>query len=216
MFLSLFPLGLVAFPKEKLNLHIFEPRYQQLINECLNSESNFGIPVYVGNRIAAYGTIMQISLLKELYEEGRMDIETEGLQVIKLLSFVNPAPDKLYAGGEVAVLLPDDSYDPLVKENLIEQVLELYRALQMELDVDLIGSRFLSYALGHKVGLNMEQQYEMLCMETEAERQEFLLEHLFKTVPAVEAMEKNRGELTQMQEKIRLNGHYRHFDPLSF
>jgi Lon protease-like protein len=45
-FLPLFPLNLVAFPLEDLNLHIFEQRYRDLINECLDEGKTFGVPVF--------------------------------------------------------------------------------------------------------------------------------------------------------------------------
>jgi ATP-dependent Lon protease len=47
--LPLFPLNLVVFPHEKLNLHIFEPRYRQLVRDCLEQNLTFGIPPFLDN-----------------------------------------------------------------------------------------------------------------------------------------------------------------------
>jgi hypothetical protein len=103
-FLPLFPLNLVAFPGEKLNLHIFEPRYKELINECLEENKHFGIPAYIYNKLEGFGTEMKITKLVKRYEDGRMDISTEGVNVFELMDYENPLKDKLYAGGNVRIL----------------------------------------------------------------------------------------------------------------
>ncbi len=43
-FIPIFPLGIVVYPQEQLNLHVFEPRYKQLVKECLTEQKPFGIP----------------------------------------------------------------------------------------------------------------------------------------------------------------------------
>ncbi|MEO1628994.1 MAG: LON peptidase substrate-binding domain-containing protein, partial [Bacteroidota bacterium] len=45
----LFPLKLVVYPGEQLNLHIFEPRYKQLIRECEQNKVTFGIPAFIND-----------------------------------------------------------------------------------------------------------------------------------------------------------------------
>ena len=84
--IGLFPLNLVVFPGERLNLHIFEPRYKQLIKDCLESGSTFGIPSYVLNK-TEFGTEVQIEEVTKTYSDGRMDIKTIGISVIEVLDF---------------------------------------------------------------------------------------------------------------------------------
>jgi Lon protease-like protein len=206
--LPLFPLNLVVFPDEELNLHVFEPRYRQLVNEVLETEGTFGVPAFIGNRVENYGTRMQIMSVKTHYKDGRMDIETRGLQVFRLLSFSNPAPGKLYAGGQPEDLKLDDDYEPLVKEKLAGELYCLYDILQTELEIEW-EARFFSYHIGHKVGLSIEQEYELLQLETERARQQYLLDHLQKTIPVVAEMERTK-------ERIRMNGHFKRLDPLNF
>src|SRR6266576_3115219 len=50
-FIPIFPLGIVVYPGEDLNLHIFEPRYKQLINECHAGKKPFGIPTVIENKV---------------------------------------------------------------------------------------------------------------------------------------------------------------------
>ena len=50
-FIPIFPLGIVVYPGESLNLHIFEPRYKQLVTECFAEKKMFGIPAVINNHL---------------------------------------------------------------------------------------------------------------------------------------------------------------------
>ncbi len=205
----MFPLNLVVFPRERLNLHIFEPRYRQLINECLEQGTTFGIPAHFNDQVQKYGTEMRITNLHQRYEDGQMDIETEGLEVFQIQTFENPVAGKLYAGGTVEILtIWGDPQSELVGE-LMTKVKELYKVLQNELKLRVTDYDYLSYELAHKVGLSMEQEYELLTITSEKDRQKFLLEHLKRAIPVMSEMERTK-------ERIRMNGHFKHFDPLNF
>jgi Lon protease-like protein len=59
-FIPIFPLALVVFPGEALNLHIFEPRYKELVNECHAGGKPFGIPAVIENKVSELGTLVEI------------------------------------------------------------------------------------------------------------------------------------------------------------
>lgn len=206
--LPLFPLNLVVFPGEDLNLHIFEPRYRQLINECLTNQSTFGIPVFMDNKLPGCGTEVHITTLHKRYEDGRMDIKTKGLSVFQLINFENPVEGKLYAGGEVQLIESDDPFSPHL-DTLLTLLERLYDLLQIDTDEIRPELPNLSYRVGHKVGLSIEQEYELLTLETESERQKFLIRHLDKVIPVVSEMERTK-------QRIRMNGHFKNLDPLNF
>jgi hypothetical protein len=221
--LALFPLNLVVFPGEDLNLHIFEPRYRQLINECLEGQTTFGIPVFIDNKLPGYGTEVHITTLHKRYEDGRMDIKTKGLRVFQLLNFTNPVPGKLYAGGDVTLVgpgdgspgndlpgndLPGDLFS-VHREQLLGLLERLYDLLQIETDEIRPDEPALSYRVGHKVGLSIEQEYDLLTLPTESERQKYLIDHLTKVIPVVSEMERTK-------QRIRMNGHFKNLDPLKF
>jgi hypothetical protein len=208
-FLPLFPLNLVVYPKEKLPLHIFEPRYRQLINECLENKTTFGIPCFLDNKLKGYGTEMKVSELIQRHEDGRMDIITYGIRVFRITDFQNPLPDKLYAGGQVEYLSLDSGNDPMVAHKLIGIFEQLYDLLKIEPEVDFDDAELISFAIAHKAGLSQEQEYRLLTIESETERQEFLIEHLERAIPIIADMEKTK-------ERIKMNGHFRSFDPLNF
>jgi Lon protease-like protein len=206
-FLPLFPLNLVAYPTENLNLHIFEPRYRQLINECLEEQKTFGIPAFINNKLPGYGTEMKILSLSKSYEDGRMDIKTKGLKVFRMLNFQNPVPNKLYAGGRVAYVEDTDTPDGVISELLL-QLDRLHHILQTKVDFNTQLQPF-SYQIGHKVGLSQEEEYHLLTIDSETERQRYILRHLNKVVPVMSEMERTK-------ERIKLNGHFKNLDPLNF
>lgn len=207
-FLPLFPLNLIAFPMEDLNLHIFEPRYRQLINECLDDGSTFGIPTFLDGRMPGFGTEVKILSLSKRYEDGRMDIHTQGIRVFRILDFQNPVPMKLYAGG-VVELLPEPPVSPSVMIGLTERVKNLYNLLGETNTFDINKPQPYSFQIAHKIGLSLEEEYNLLKMPTEAERQGFLIQHLERLIPILQEVERTK-------ERIKLNGHFKNLDPLKF
>ena len=209
-FLPLFPLSLVVYPGEDLNLHIFEPRYRQLVSECLAEEKPFGIPVFIDGKLPGFGTEVHVTTLHKRYDDGQLDIKTKGLRVFRLLDFQNPVPDKLYAGGQVDLLAPEEP--PLKSRHLntlLDRLAQLYDLLQIETDYSPLKSPLFSYGVAHKVGLAVAQEYELLTLPAETERQAFLIKHLDRVIPVVADMERTK-------DRIKLNGHFKNLDPLNF
>lgn len=204
--LPFFPLNLVAFPNEALNLHVFEPRYKQLINDSLLTKSTFGIPSYIFNKIE-YGTEVDILKVDKEYEDGRMDIMTIGRRVFKVVEFKNPMPDKLYSGGNVIFLPNNVESDFKTTEELKHWLQQLYVILNIP-DIQ-IPNQISSFDIAHKVGLSIEGEYELMKISDETDRQNFIINHLKSTVPVLENIEKTKA-------KIKLNGHFNYFDPLNF
>ena len=66
-FIPIFPLDIVVYPGEDLNLHIFEPRYRQLIADSLENKKPFGIPVVINNEVKEYGTLVQLTEIVKTY-----------------------------------------------------------------------------------------------------------------------------------------------------
>ena len=98
--LPLFPLNLVAFPGEKLNLHIFEPRYRELVRDCFTEGLTFGIPPFLDNAVQELGTEMRLLSVEKTHTGGEMDIRTEAIGVFRVRKFLRQAPGKLYAAAE--------------------------------------------------------------------------------------------------------------------
>src|ERR1700749_3602257 len=101
-FIPLFPLNIVVYPGETLNLHVFEPRYKQMIKECIEHKKPFGIPPVVeNNKLIELGTLMEITELAAEHEDGTMDVRTKGVSVFQILQSIPDIPEKLYGGAIV-------------------------------------------------------------------------------------------------------------------
>ena len=86
-FLPLFPLSLIVFPGEELRLHIFEPRYRQLIQECIDDQITFGIPAVMDADMGNIATEVVLEGVEKRYAEGRMDITTRGVRRARILDY---------------------------------------------------------------------------------------------------------------------------------
>ena len=100
-FIPIFPLGIVVYPGEDLNLHIFEPRYKQLIKDCHSTSKPFGIPTVIENKVQDYGSLVQITEISKMHDNGEMDIKTKGEKIFRILEVIREVPEKLYSGAIV-------------------------------------------------------------------------------------------------------------------
>lgn len=208
-YLPLFPLSIVVFPGEKLNLHVFEPRYKQLVLECVAQEKTFGIPTFIQNGVGVYGTEMKILGIEKKYPNGEMDIRTTGLKVFRILQFDKMAPGRLYAGGEVEEVAYTDDEDIVTKMKITEQLKVLYESLGINKLLQELPAGYKSFDVGHHLGLTLEQEYALLQLQNESERQEVILQHLQHIMPVVQ-------ETERLKDRVRLNGHFKNLLPPHF
>lgn len=205
-----FPLQLVVFPNEHLNLHIFEPRYKQLIGECEAAGTSFGIPVFIDGKVQDIGTEVVLNDIEKYYASGELDIRTQGVKRYRILEFINPAPGKLYAAARIVPIQEEDPEpNPVLQEQLFTLVTELFALLEIDKPLPANPSQLLTFPLGHFVGFSLLQEYEFLQLPSEITRQTFLLDHLQGLLPVVR-------EMNRLQERARLNGHFRHLQPPEF
>ena len=201
--LPLFPLQLVLFPGEFLKLHIFEPRYKQLVSECLETGATFGIPTYFDKRVTEYGTEAAVVQVYQTYPTGEMDIRVEGRRAFHLDSFVRAYPGKPYSAGSVTWIenVPAEQPDD-------EEIWELHKKLQVLLSTSLDRRREpllnLSFALAHEIGMGLAEKLELLATPAEAERREMIRKHLRDTTGMLE-------ELAATKRRIQGNGQFHRF-----
>ena len=209
-FIPIFPLGIVVFPGESLNLHIFEPRYKQLINECFTDKKIFGIPVIINNNMNEMGTAVTIEEITKLYDNGEMDIKTKGTKVFRILEMIKEVPGKLYSGA--IVNYPNNIEDggiPELMQKVLNALHELHRLLKIEKDFKKPDDQLVSYDIAHHTGLSLQQEYELLELLQEVQRQEYLKRHISKVLPVL-------AEMEALKEKIKLNGHFKNMSSMDF
>ena len=206
-FIPIFPLAIVVYPGEQLNLHIFEPRYRQLINECFATKKPFGIPAVIDDKINEMGTLVQVTAISQVYEDGIMDIKTEGLQVFRMLETIHELPGKLYSGAIVNYPDNDERGNRMLMNGIVKGIKELHKLLNIEKKFVKPDEELWSYDVAHHSGMSLQEEYELLELMHESQRQEYLKRHLTKVIPVL-------AEMEILKEKVKLNGHFKNLKGL--
>jgi len=209
-FIPVFPLGIVVYPGETVNLHIFEPRYKQLVNECYKEDKPFGIPTVIENRLSEMGTLVKIIELVKVYDNGEMDIRTQGIRVFRVLEMIKTVPDKLYSGA--IVNYPENVEGPGKRElmqKVVNAIRELHRLLNITKDFHKPDTELAAYDIAHHAGLSLQEEYELLGLLREEQRQEYLKRHLGRVLPII-------AEMESLKERVKLNGHFKNLSSFNF
>jgi Lon protease-like protein len=208
-FIPIFPLAIIVYPEEQLNLHIFEPRYKQLINECHKEQKNFGIPAVIDSRMQDYGTLVRITEITNTDEKGEMDIKTKGEKVFRVLEVIKEIPEKLYSGAIVNYPANQETGSEEVMKKLVNSIRELHKLLKVKKDFHKPDAELNTYDVAHHIGLSLEEEYEFLGLMHERQRQEYLKRHLSKVIPMV-------AEMERLKKKVKLNGHFKNLSTFNF
>lgn len=201
-FIPIFPLGIVVYPGEQLNLHIFEPRYKQLITECFESKKPFGIPPVIDNKMVETGTLVKVTELTTIYEDGKMDVKTEGLEIFTVLEMIKELPEKLYSGAIVTYPENIESGNRVLMQTIVAAIRELHKLLKISKDFKKPDDILWSYDVAHHAGLSLAEEYELLQLLQELQRQEYLKRHLKRVIPVI-------AEMETLKERVQLNGHFK-------
>ncbi len=201
-FVPIFPLSIVVYPGESLNLHIFEAKYKQLISECATQKKSFGIPVVINNKMNELGTLVEVTEISKTYENGEMDIKTRGQKIFRVLEIINEVPEKLYSGAIVSYPANNFEGRQLLLEKVVAAIKELHKLLKVNKPFQKTDEELGAYDVAHHAGLTLEEEYEFLSLTTELQRLEYLKRHLAKVLPVV-------AEMELLKEKIKLNGHFK-------
>lgn len=207
MELPLFPMNLVAFPGEELNLHISDTQYRELIKDCIGAKCSFGISSYVAHRIE-YGIEAHVVDVVKTYDNQDMDIRVKGSRIFRVREFINPMKGKPYAMGRVEYIEQTQNSDDRLNVEILHLAMELFEWLEVA-DEMVLNPDTVLYEIIHKIGLKLEEEYLMLSMDSELVRQQYVINHLCKLIPALKRVEAAR-------QKIRMNGHFVDIDPIKF
>jgi Lon protease-like protein len=181
--LPLFPLEIVVFPGAPLPLHIFEPRYKEMINECLSQNRAFGMVRAKENAVSTIGCSASIVTVIKKYEDGRIDIAAQGAQRFEIIE-VNQ--ERSFLQAEVAFF---DDEPSTVSRDAADTVIQLHEQLfavmgqPVEVDRD---AAYLSFRLAQELPVDLDFKQTLLEMKSEADRIELLTEYYRATIPKVE------------------------------
>ena len=204
-----FPLNLVVYPGEKLRLYIFELRYRQLIRECLEHETTFVIPTVLDKSIAELATEVKIVSLDKDFPSGEMNITTEGIGRVRIREFQTVAAGKLYPASFIERLDTTEEAVPELQLEVFEMTRELHHLLGVADKLPESPDDLRAFELGHHVGMNLRQEYNLLTLEGERERLIAIKNHIKKILPIV-------IETERLKSRAKLNGHFKNLIPPHF
>jgi len=195
--LPLFPLEIVLFPGAPLPLHIFEPRYKEMIAECLEHKRPFGMVRAKENALASVGCSATVLNVIKKYDDGRLDIAAEGVKRFEIESLNQ---ERSYLQGEVMYF--DDEPSQVgngPRQTLIQLHEQLFSALGQNADIKPDADP-LTFYLAHELPVDLDFKQALLEMKSEAERVETLTEYYRATIPKVE-------KAVHARERAGRNGH---------
>jgi Lon protease-like protein len=182
--LGLFPLPLVLLPSEHVPLHIFEERYKDLIGECLEDDSEFGLVYADEAGIREIGTRAAVLEVLTRFEDGRLNVVIEGRERFRLLDLTSGR--SFQTGGVTPLADADDPAEPetvLRAEELFGRLRELTAS---DVEVPPADTPQLSYELAGRVELAADVKLELLAETSERVRLERVCELLEDATVAVE------------------------------
>ena len=197
--IAIFPLDVVLLPGAVLPLHIFEPRYKEMIGECLEQHRPFGIVRAKEGGVAEVGCTAEILTVTKKYDDGRMDIVTQGQDRFEV---VHVNQERSFLQAEVFYLDDDpgeSSRDEIEKAmGLHAEIMKLAGA-QPE-DAAEIEKQQLSFHLAASLPLDLDLKQALLGMKSEPER-------LRAVISFFEALLPNMRRTMLARRKAGGNGH---------
>jgi Lon protease-like protein len=182
--IGLFPLPIVLLPGEQTPLHIFEPRYRELIGECLDDSSDFGFVYADEDGMREVGTRASVIEVLERFPDGRLNVVVEGGERFRLVELTE---GREFATAEVDELF-DDGEEPTDAE--LEQCLTAYErvvaAAEAELDELDREADSLAFQIAARIDLGTEVKQTLLESQSERERVVSLSPLLSRAADAVQ------------------------------
>lgn len=196
--IGLFPLDLVLVPSERVPLHIFEPRYRELVGECIAEGSLFGIVLEDEDGRRDVGTLAAVVDVVHTFDDGRMNIVVEGRERFSVASWTD---GRSYPTGAVETL--EDSDDAKADPADVNRALELFRKLadvaSAEVDEPDGTSGSLAFEIAAHVDFGTTPKQDLLELRSERNRLHRLTELLDA---ALAAMTRER----EVKERAQTNG----------
>ena len=200
--IPLFPLNVVLMPGTPLPLHIFEERYKQMVNECLESGAEFGMVLADESGTRQVGCTARIVELVQRFDDGRLVILVEGSRRFELKNVFTGKP---YYVGEIEYIEdgPEEDVTPLAEEcvALLERVVEAATEGSVGIEIE-PPYRNLSFAIAGRIEFDLETRQQILELPTEKGRLERVKVLLTEMADRLERERKVR-------EIAETNGHLR-------
>jgi ATP-dependent Lon protease len=198
--IPLFPLNVVLLPGAELPLHIFEPRYREMVKTCIEEKSEFGMLLSLTKGLARVGCTAEIKAVVQRYDDGRMDILTVGRAPFRVVELYTKDP--LLEGHVDYLDDRENSGNPRVQRELVELFEACHTLIFDDYPKNLEGASTeeLSYLVAATLPMDLLWKQQILELRSEADRQERLVAYLREWAPHLQ----NKGALRQ---RAGANGH---------
>lgn len=181
--LPIFPLELVLLPGVPLPLHIYEPRYKEMIAECLEQKKPFGVVRASSDGVADIGCTAEIMSVTKKYDDGRMDILTRGVERFEVIH-VND--ERSFLQAEIAVV-EDEPSKPAAQ--MVTQAVRLHTEIVKLAGAEPSGPNEhtgnLSFLLAGSLPLDLDFKQNLLSTLSEAKRLEAVIGYLVAVLPGL-------------------------------
>ncbi|MFZ0814315.1 MAG: LON peptidase substrate-binding domain-containing protein [Candidatus Sulfotelmatobacter sp.] len=188
--LPLFPLDVVLFPGTALPLHIFEPRYKEMIGECRAQHRRFGVVRALDQGLAEVGCTAEIITVVKEYPDGRLDLVSEGRKRFELLR-INQ--ERFFLQAEVLMIDDDPGTSP---QGEISRAIELHSELAAiagtTQDISAADRLSLSFHLAGSLPLDLDFKQKLLSLRSEPERLSLFISYLETIIPNIRRAAKAR------------------------
>ena len=182
--LPIFPLDTVLLPGAPLPLHIFEPRYREMVAECLEQNRPFGIVREKEGDVAQTGCTAEILAVTKKYDDGRMDIVTQGRERFEVIQLNQERAflqaEVLYLHDEAGTASPEQVNQAM---QLHGEILKLAGA-EPEKASEMDEGR-LSFYLAGSLPLDLDFKQALLETKSEAERLKALISFFETILPSM-------------------------------
>jgi Lon protease-like protein len=196
--IPLFPLDVVLLPSAPLPLHIFEPRYKEMIAECLAQNRVFGVVRALEQGLAEVGCTAEIITVVKEYPDGRLDLVAEGRNRFEIVA-VNR--DRTFLQGEVLMIEDEPGAPPQEDAARAAQLhSELLAIAGAKQDLSAADPALLSFYLAGSLPLDLDFKQKLLSLRSEADRLSILITYLETLIP-------NLHRAARAREKAGGNGH---------
>jgi len=181
--LGLFPLGIVLLPTERIPLHIFEHRYQELIGECLEQDTEFGLVLADDDGMREVGTRAIVVDVLDRFDDGRLNIAIEGGERFRIVSETS---GRSFLTAEVEPIGDEELIsERTARDRALERFRKLGKIVETDVDEPDADSGVLSFELAARVDFGPARKQELLELRSEPERLRIVSDLLDRAADAI-------------------------------
>tara|TARA_B100001109_G_C18835109_1_gene461549 strand:+ start:526 stop:1095 length:570 start_codon:yes stop_codon:yes gene_type:complete len=185
-----FPLNIVILPNESVALHLFEPRYKELFQDCKDG-GEFVIVHKGKNGLAKMGTLVFIEKVINEYPDDTVDLIVQGITTIEIEQFIDFFPNKLYSAVKGKRHELSNKACEKLKNRFFTYMASIGKKISNPERINL-------FYIANRIELNLESKLELISLTSNEAINKFLLHE-------IQMMEKIQEQESWLQQKFHLN-----------